>query len=103
MQSLSSSDLNKTQTLSRNSRNKKCLCGFQNKYKRYYSDSTRKENLEDVQINETEVLIPEQIKDRLSEEYHDFVDVFDRFKADELLSYRFYNYKVKLVDEDTKT
>ena len=87
----------------RNPRNKKCPCDSQNKYKRCCGDPTRKENLEDVQINETEVLTPEQVKDRLSEEYHDFADVFDRSKADELPPHRSYNHKVELVDEDAKT
>ena len=87
----------------KNPRNKKYLYGFQNKYKRYYNDFTRKENLENVQINEIEILISEQVKDRLSKEYYNFIDVFDRSKADELLSYRFYNHKVKLIDENIKT
>ena len=103
MQSLNPPNPNKTQTLPRNPRNKKCLCDSQNKYKRYYNDPTRKENLKNVQINEIEVLTSEQIKDRLPKEYHDFTDIFNRFKANELLSYRFYNHKVKLIDENTKT
>ena len=41
----------------------------------------------------------EEIRAKLLSEYHEFLDVFDRSKADKLLSYRPYNYKIKLKGE----
>lgn len=37
---------------------------------------------------------------KLPPEYYEFLDVFDRFKADELPLYRPYNYKIKLEGEE---
>lgn len=45
------------------------------------------------------VTIPEKVIDRLREEYYEFRNVFNRFKADKLLLYREYNYKIKLILE----
>jgi len=43
----------------------------------------------------------EKIKVKLSLEYHDYLDVFDRAMIDQLLSHRFYDHKIELIDEET--
>ena len=35
-------------------------------------------------------------------EYHNYADVFNKIKADKLLSHRFYNYKIEFVEEVNK-
>jgi len=42
-----------------------------------------------------------QVKVKLSSEYYDYLDVFDRAMTNQLLSYRFYDHKIKLIDEET--
>ena len=46
-----------------------------------------------------ETAIPEEVTDRLPEEYHEFRDVFDRSKADKLPPHREYDYKIELTSE----
>ncbi len=41
------------------------------------------------------------IKVKLSSEYHDFLDVFDRAQLNKLLSHRFYNHKIELTSDLT--
>ena len=48
-------------------------------------------------------MILEDIKKKLPEEYHNFLDVFDRSKADKLPSYRVCNYKLEFIDGADKT
>jgi hypothetical protein len=43
--------------------------------------------------------IIEEIRAKLSLEYHEFLNVFDRSKADELPSHRPYDHKIKLKGE----
>ncbi len=43
----------------------------------------------------------EQVKAKLSSEYHDYLDVFDRAMTDQLPSHRFYDHKIELTDEET--
>ena len=56
-----------------------------------------------VQINSVNVLTFEKIKKRLSKKYYNYLNIFNRFKADALLSYRLYNYKLKFVKRIDKT
>jgi hypothetical protein len=44
-------------------------------------------------------VIIEKIKAKLSFKYHKFLNIFNRSKADELPSHRFYNHKIKLKEE----
>jgi len=41
----------------------------------------------------------EDIKVKLSSEYQEFLDVFDRAQADKLSSHRFYDYKIELTSD----
>ncbi len=41
------------------------------------------------------------IKVKLSSEYHEFLDVFDRAQLNKLLSHRFYNHKIELINDST--
>jgi hypothetical protein len=43
--------------------------------------------------------IIKETKVKLSFKYHEFLNVFDRSKADELLSHRSYDHKIKLKEE----
>jgi len=45
----------------------------------------------------------EQVKAKLSSEYHDYLDVFDRAMADQLPPHRFYDHKIELIDEKTSS
>ena len=67
------------------------------KYKRYCGSNYP------IQINSTDEVSPKKVKHRLSIEYHDYLDVFDRTKANVLPPYRPYNYKLKFNDSFDKT
>ncbi len=41
------------------------------------------------------------IKVKLSSEYHEFLNVFDRAQLNKLLSHRFYNHKIELISDST--
>ncbi len=41
------------------------------------------------------------IKVKLSSEYHDFLDVFDRAQLNKLLSHRFYDHKIEIISDST--
>ncbi len=41
------------------------------------------------------------IKVKLSSEYHDFLNVFDRAQLNKLLFHRFYNHKIELISDST--
>ncbi len=41
------------------------------------------------------------IKVKLSSEYHDFLDVFDRAQLNKLFSHHFYNHKIELISDST--
>jgi len=41
----------------------------------------------------------EDIKVKLSSEYQEFLDVFDRVQADKLSSHRSYDHKIKLTSD----
>ncbi len=57
---------------------------------------------EEVNLHElSHVKTLEKIKVKLSLEYHDYLDVFDRAMIDQLLSHRFYDHKIELIDEET--
>jgi len=51
------------------------------------------------ELSHVEIL--EEIKVKLSFEYHDYLDVFDRAMIDQLSSHHFYDHKIELIDEET--
>ncbi len=51
-------------------------------------------------INETTQNLRD-IKAKLSSKYYEFLDVFDRVQLNKLLSYRFYDHKIKLISDST--
>ncbi len=65
---------------------------------------TARNKSEDVNLQELsyeEIL--KEVKAKLSSEYHDYLDVFDRAMTDQLLSHCFYNHKIELIDEKTSS
>ena len=55
-----------------------------------------------IRINSAKTLTYNEILAKLSIEYYNYIDVFDRIKADELLSHRLYNYKLEFIDNYNK-
>ncbi len=51
-------------------------------------------------INETTQNLKD-IKVKLSSEYHEFLNVFNRAQLNKLLSHRFYNHKIELINNST--
>ena len=83
----------------RNSRisvNESCLCDSKPKYKKCYKLYTA------VRVNNTKELTLENVKKKLSKKYHNFLNVFDRSKTNELSSHREYDHKLEFIDEADK-
>ena len=79
----------------RNSRisvNESCSCHSKLKYKKCCELYTT------IRVNNTKKLTLENVKKKLPKEYHDFLDVFDRSKTDELSPHREYNHKLEFID-----
>jgi len=65
---------------------------------------TVRNKLEDVNLQElSHEKILKEVKAKLSSKYHDYLDVFDRAMTDQLLSHRFYDHKIELIDEKTSS
>jgi len=47
------------------------------------------------------VKILEKVKVKLSLEYHDYLNMFDRAMINQLSLHRFYDHKIELIDEET--
>jgi len=63
---------------------------------------TARNKLEDVNLQElSHKKILKEVKAKLSLKYHDYLNVFDRAMTDQLFSHRFYDHKIKLIDEKT--
>lgn len=73
-----------------------CPCGSNSKYKKCCGFNT-------VKLSNAEVLDPEEIKRKLPTEYHDYLDVFDRTKADELPPHRPYDHKLEFMEDSDKS
>ena len=52
--------------------------------------------------NKTKILTHKEILVKLSSKYYNYIDVFDRIKTNELLSYYIYNYKLKFTKNYNK-
>jgi len=63
---------------------------------------TVRNQLEDVNLQElSHEEILKEVKAKLSLKYYDYLDMFDRAMIDQLFSYRFYDYKIELIDKRT--
>ncbi len=63
---------------------------------------TARNKPEDVDLQElSHEEILKEVKAKLPSKYHDYLDVFDRAMADQLLSHRLYDHKIELTDERT--
>ena len=94
--------------------NKLYLYRFEIKYKRYCESNTSVINKNEsyisvnsetnylIKINSAETLIYNEILVKLFIEYYNFADIFNRIKANELLSHRLYNYKLEFIDDYNK-
>ena len=90
-----------TKSMQKNNRisfNKRCLCDFEIKYKRYCESYT----LKAIQINNVKVFISQKMLNKFFINYYDYANVFDKLKANVLFSHRFYDYKLKFVEEINK-
>ena len=100
--SITSSEIHNSVSLSfvRNSRilvNGSCSYHSKLKYKKCCRLYTA------VRVNNTKKLTLENVKKKLLKEYHDFLNVFDRSKTDELSPHRECDHKLKFIDEADKT
>ena len=75
-----------------------CLCNFKIKYKKYYESYIFKNS----QINNIKILISQKMFNKLSIDYHNYINVFDKLQTNILSSHRFYDYKLKFVEEANK-
>ena len=74
--------------------NDSCLCNFKIKYKKCYKSYIFKNS----QINNIKILISQKVLNKLSIDYHNYINVFDKSQTDILSSYRFYDHKLKFVE-----
>jgi len=59
---------------------------------------------EEVNLHElSHVKILEKVKVKLSLEYHDYLNVFDRAMMNQLSSHHFYDHKIELINEETSS
>jgi len=64
--------------------------------------TTVENKLEEVNLHElSHIKTLEEIKVKLLFEYHDYLDVFNRAMINQLSSYRFYDHKIELINEET--
>ena len=76
--------------------NKLYLYKSKRKYKKYYKSNIL------IYINKTEILTHKEILVKLLLKYYNYINVFDRRKTNELLSYYIYNYKLKFTENYNK-
>ena len=82
-------------------RNERCPCGSESKYKKCCGAQSSSEP--PTEVREAADLDPHEIRARLPQEYHDFLDVFDRAKADELPPHRPYDHVLEFNDDFDKS
>ena len=78
--------------------NDSCLCNFKIKYKKYCESYIFKNS----QINNIKILISQKVLNKLSIDYYNYANVFDKSQTNILLLYRFYDHKLKFVEEANK-
>ena len=76
--------------------NKLYLYESKRKYKKCYKSNTL------IYINKTKILTHKEILVKLLLKYYNYINVFNRIKANELLSYRIYDYKLKFIKNYNK-
>ena len=81
--------------------NQPCPCGSQAKFKKCCGSAASMAS--SASIAEAAELSQQDLKDRLPPEYHNFLDVFDRSKADVLPPHRSYDHKLEFVDNFDKS
>ena len=74
------------------------LCNFRIKYKKCCEFYIFKNS----QINNIKILISQKVLSKLSIDYYNYANVFDRSQTNILSSYRFYDHKLKFVEETNK-
>ena len=74
------------------------LCDFEIKYKKCYESYIFKNS----QINNIEILISQKMFNKLSIDYYNYANVFDKSQTNILSSHRFYDHKLKFVEEVNK-
>ena len=75
-----------------------CLYNFEIKYKKCYEFYISKNS----QINNIKVLISQKMFNKLSIDYYNYANVFDRSQTNILSLYRFYNHKLKFAERTDK-
>ena len=75
-----------------------CLYNSRIKYKKCYEFYIFKNS----QINNIKILISQKMLSKLSIDYHNYINVFDKSQTNILSSHRFYNHKLKFVEEANK-
>ena len=74
------------------------LCNFKIKYKKCYKSYIFK----DSQINNIKILISQKVLSKLSIDYYNYINVFDKSQTNILSSHRFYDHKLKFIEETNK-
>ena len=78
--------------------NDSCLYNFEIKYKKCYKSYISK----DSQINNIKIFISQKVLSKLSIDYYNYINVFNKSQTDILFSHRFYNHKLKFVEKINK-
>ena len=74
------------------------LCNFKIKYKKCYESYISK----NPQINNIKILTSQKMLNKLSIDYYNYINVFDKSQTNILFSHRFYNYKLKFIERVNK-
>ena len=74
------------------------LCNFRIKYKKCYKFYIFKNS----QINNIEILISQKMLNKFSIDYYNYANFFDKSQINILFSHRFYDHKLKFIEEANK-
>ena len=74
--------------------NDSCLCNFRIKYKKCYKSYISKNS----QINNIKILTSQKMLNKLSIDYHNYINVFDKLQTNVLSSHRLYDHKLKFAE-----
>ena len=75
-----------------------CLYNSEIKYKKCYKSYISKNS----QINNIKILISQKMFSKLSIDYHNYINVFNKSQTNILSLHRFYNYKLKFAEKINK-